>query len=253
MRPNRPLTAVLITGLTTAVLATVLSACGSAQGTDGSGRDAAATPTSSTGVGSAPGSAVERATARGLAAAVIAHLGDTDVLDASGGLTDMEDTRGLGVDLRLDLGSGHNQLTVRAADPEYLPGDRGDFSCDDVGEVGEAGMTFRCNVLDDGTTVLVMTSEHGFSDDNAAGSATMAMVSGPGRELQLAYESYDPDGSLDADLIEEIASDPLVGWTTSAAHNAAGERLADFRQTDRVDRDGEEGYDESTPDVAPAP
>lgn len=239
MRPNRPLTAVLTTGLTTAVLATALSACGSAEGT--------------TGVGSAPGSAVERATARGLAAAVIAHLGDTDVLDASGGLTDMEDTRGLGVDLRLDLGSGHNQLTVRAADPEYLPGDRGDFSCDDVGEVGEAGMTFRCNVLDDGTTVLVMTSEHGFSDDNAAGSATMAMVSGPGRELQLAYESYDPDGSLDADLIEEIASDPLVGWTTSAAHNAAGERLADFRQTDRVDRDGEEGYDESTPDVAPAP
>ena len=253
MRPNRQLTAVLTAGLTTAVLATALSACGTAEGTDRSGRDAAATPTSSTGADTASGFAVEQATARGLAAAVIAHLGDTEVLDASGGLTDMEDTRGLGVNLRLDLGSGHNQLTVRAADPEYLPGDRGDFSCDDVGEEGEPGTTVRCSVLDDGTTVLVMTSEHGFGDDNAAGSVTMAMVSGPERKLQLLYESYDPDGALDADLVEEIASDPLVGWTTSAAHNAAGERLTGFRQTDRVDRDGEQGYDESTPDVAPAP
>ena len=40
-----------------------------------------------------------------------------------------------------------------------------------------------------------------------------------------------------------------MGWTTCAAHNAAGERIEGFRAHDRVDRDGEEGYDDSSPDV----
>ncbi|RYP84789.1 hypothetical protein EKO23_14850 [Nocardioides guangzhouensis] len=167
----------------------------------------------------------------------------------------MEDTRGLGVDLRLDLGGGHNWLAVQAADPAYLPGDRGEVSCADYADAGadEAGTTVRCIVLEDGTTVLVLTSEHGFSDDNADGSVAMALVSGPGRELQLTYESYDADGAIAPEVVADIAADPLVGWATSPATNTAGQRLTGFRETDRIDRDGAEGYDESTPDVAPAP
>jgi hypothetical protein len=80
----------------------------------------------------------------------------------------------------------------------------------------------------------------------------MAIVDGPTRSVQVTYESFDRDTALTADTIAAIAQDPLVAWTTSAANNAAGERIDGFRAHDRVDRDGKEGYDETAPDSRPA-
>jgi hypothetical protein len=194
-----------------------------------------------------PDAAVVAATPAGLAAAVIGHLGRWVVVEASGGITDMEDTRELGVDLRLRDAGQHNRLSIQAPDPDYLPGDGEVEPCEDEGRVESAEGTFECRTLPDGGTLQLGSTPFGFSDDNTDGSAAMVMVSGPDRELTIMWETYDPEASLSDAVLMEIATDPLVGWTTSSANNAAGERIEGFSTHDRVDRDGEEGYDEPAP------
>jgi len=212
--------------------------------------DPAGSPTASASI--AAGSLT--ATPVGLAAAVIGHLDGWEVVEASGGLTDMEDTRELSVDLRLGNADGrHNRLSIQAPDPTYLSGDREVEPCVEEGRMAEGEGASECRTLPDGTTVQLVSMPYGFSDDNADGSAAAVMLSGPDRELTLMWETYDADATLPDTVLMEIATDPLVGWTTSAAHNAEGERIQGFRADDRVDRDGEDGYDDSSPDVQPAP
>ena len=196
----------------------------------------------------------ETATPAGLAAAVISHLDGWAVVEVGGGLTDMEDTRELSVDLRLGNAHGrHNRLAIQAPDPTYLPGDREVEPCVEEGRVAEGEGATECRTLPDGTTVQLVSMPYGFSDDNEDGSAAAVMVGGRDRELTLMWETYDADATLTDAVLMEIATDPLVGWTTSADHNAEGERIRGFRAYDHVDRDGEEGYDESSPDAEPAP
>ena len=233
----------------TALLATVILLGPLAACADGAAR--ATDPSAPTATVDAAG-AVD-ATPAGLAAAVIGHLDRWEVVEASGGVTDMEDTRELGVDLRLRDAGHRNRLSIQAPDPDYLPGDREVEPCEDEGRVESEEGTVECRTLPDGSTVQLASSPFGFSDDNEDGSAAVVMVSGPTRELTIIWETWDADASLSEDVLMEIATDPLVGWTTSPANNAAGERIEAFRTQDRVVRDGEEGYDESTPDTQPAP
>ena len=229
--------------LTTIILLAPLAACG-AQGAAGSD------PAASDGSRAADGVSLEAATPRGLAAAVMAHLGDTRLRSADGGVTDMEDQRNVAVDLR--LAGARNQLQVVAKDPTYLPGDGGLEECPDPSETEDVEGTLTCETLEDGTVVEVYWVAEGMSDGNHRGATAMAIVDGPTRSLQLTYESFDRDTALSAETIAAIAEDPLVAWTTSAANNAAGERIEGFRTHDRVDRDGKKGYDESAPDGEPA-
>ena len=210
-------------------------------------------PSAASSTATSDAAAVVAATPAGLAAAVIGHLGRREVVEASGGVTDMEDTRELGVDLRLRDAGRHNRLSIQAPDPDYLPGDREVEPCEDEGRVESDEGTFECRTLPDGSTLQLASTPFGFSDDNADGSAAMVMVSGPDRGLTIMWETYDPEATLSDAVLMEIATDPLVGWTTSSANNAAGERIEGFSAHDRVDRDGEEGYDESGPDAEAAP
>ena len=216
--------------------------------------DPAGSPTASASPAGKVAAGSVTATPAGLAAAVIGHLDGWEVVEASGGLTDMEDTRELSVDLRLGNADGrHNRLSIQAPDPTYLSGDREVEPCVEEGRMAEGEGASECRTLPDGTTVQLVSMPYGFSDDNADGSAAAVMLSGPDRELTLMWETYDADATLPDTVLMEIATDPLVGWTTSGAHNAEGERIQGFRADDRVDRDGEDGYDDSSPDVQPAP
>ena len=130
----------------TALIATVillgpLAACGNGGGPGrGPGRGSPTAPAPR--LRAASRSASVTATPAGLAAAVISHLDGWEVVEASGGLTDMEDTRELSADLRLGNADGrHNRLSIQAPDPTYLPGDREVEPCAEEGRVaeGEAG------------------------------------------------------------------------------------------------------------------
>ena len=241
----------------TALIATVvflgpLAACGN--GAVPADAPAAGSPTAGSPTVSAAASRRVTATPEGLAAAVISHLDGWEVVEASGGLTDMEDTRELSVDLRLGNADGrHNRLSIQAPDPAYLPGDREVDPCVEEGRVAEGEGASECRTLPDGATVQLVSMPYGFSDDNADGSATVVMLGGADRELTIMWETYDAGATLPDAVLMEIATDPLVGWTTSAAHNAEGERIEGFRADDRVDRDGEDGYDDSSADVELAP
>lgn len=231
--------------LATLILLGPLAACGE----DGErGADAAADRHRA---GLAAAGAPETATPHGLAAAVIAHLDDGSVRTVGGGLTDMEDQRYVAVDLR--LAGARNQLHIEAEDPTFLPGDGGIEKCPHESESEGREGTLTCATLPDGTVIEVYWVGEGMSDGNDHGATAIAYVDGPSRSIQLTYESFDRATALTADTIAAIAEDPLVGWTTSSATNAAGERIEGFQAHGRVDRDGEEGYDESTPDVHPAP
>ena len=246
----------------TALIATVillgpLAACGNGgvlAEDPAAGSPTSGSPTTSADAAGSVAAASVTATPAGLAAAVITHLDGWEVVEASGGLTDMEDTRELSADLRLGNDDGrHNRLSIQAPDPTYLPGDREVEPCAEEGRVAEGEAASECRTLPDGTTVQLVSMPYGFSDDNEDGSAAAVMLSGPDRELTIMWETYDADATLPDAVLMEIAPDPLVGWTTSAAHNAEGERIQGFRADDRVDRDGEDGYDDSSPDVEPTP
>ena len=246
----------------TALIATVillgpLAACGNdtVRAADpAAGSTTAGSPTAGAEAAGSVTSRSEKATPAGLAAAVIRHLDGWEVVEASGGLTDMEDTRELSVDLRLGNADGrHNRLSIQAPDPAYLPGDREVEPCVEEGRLAEGEGASECRTLPDGSTVQLVSMPYGFSDDNQHGSAAAVMLGGPDRELTIMWETYDADATLSDAVLMELATDPLVGWTTSAAHNAEGERIRGFRADDRVDRDGQDGYDESSPAVEPAP
>lgn len=227
--------------LTTIILLAPLAACAARVGSD---RATDPATDGSRGTGTVDTSS-ETATPRGLAAAVMVHLGDTTVRSAGGGVTDMEDQRYVAVDLR--LAGARNELHVQAKDPTYLAGDGGLEECPDPAEMEVREGTRTCETLADGAVVEVYWVAEGMSDGNPRGATAIALVDGPTRSIQLTYESFDRDTALTADTIAAIAADPLVAWTTSAANNAAGERIDGFRTHDRVDRDGQEGYDDPTP------
>ena len=232
--------------LTTIILLAPLAACGEQRPAPS---DRVTDPVTDGPAAAAAGTSPETATPRGLAAAVLTHLGDAPLRSAGGGVTDLEGQLLVGVDLR--LAGARNLLHVEARDPAHLPGDDAVDTCPDpAGREGRQG-TFTCRVLTDGTVVEVFWVAEGMSDGNPDGATAMATVHGPSRSLQLIYESFDRDTALTADTITAIAEDPLVAWTTSAASNAAGERITGFREHHRQDRDGEAGYDEETPDGQP--
>jgi hypothetical protein len=226
----------------TALLAGTLASCGEG---DRHAVDDATTPAAVQGHATVP------ITPPGLAAAVIAHLGETQVSASAGGVTDMEDQRYVGVDLA--LGGRRDRLHVEVHDPTYLPDDAGREECEVSGEVVEEnGMTSSCEVLPDGTVVEVYYLPMGMTDGNDHGAFAMADVSGPERRLQVSYESWDRATALDSAAIAAIATDPAIAWLSTEDVNAAGAELTGFTRRDRVDRDGEGGYDESVPDVRPA-
>ena len=106
----------------TALIATVillgpLAACGNdtVRAADpAAGSTTAGSPTAGAEAAGSVTSRSEKATPAGLAAAVIRHLDGWEVVEASGGLTDMEDTRELSVDLRLGNADGrHNRLSIQ--------------------------------------------------------------------------------------------------------------------------------------------
>ena len=225
-----------------ALLAGTMTSCGES---DRHAVDDATTPVAGQGHETVP------ITPAGLAAAVIAHLGEARVSASVGGVTDMEDQRYVGVDLA--LGGRRDRLHVEVHDPTYLPGDGGREACEVSGEVVEEnGMTSSCEVLPDGTVVEVYYIPMGMTDGNDHGAFAMADVSGPERRLQVSYESWDRGTALDSEAIMAIAIDPAIAWLSTAEVNAAGAELTGFTRRDRVDRDGEDGYDESVPDVRPA-
>lgn len=225
--------------LTTIILLAPLAACGDQRAAPS---DRVADPATEGPAAPAADTSPETVTPRGLAAAVSAHLGDAPLASAGGGVTDTKEERFVGVDLR--LAGARNLLHVEARDPAYPPGDGGVAECPDpAGREGRQG-TSTCEILADGTVVEVYWVAEGMSDGNPDGATAMATVRGPSRSLQLIYESFDRDTALTAATITAIAEDPLVAWTTSAASNAAGERITGFREHHRRNGDGETGWGE---------
>lgn len=213
--------------LALATATVLLGATGCGDASAGRADDATSTTPSS------PAAATEPATAGGLAAAVTAHLDGVEVTHAVGGLTDMEDQRFLGVELR--LGRDRDRLSVQAHDPSYLPGDRGEDECDGgTGRKEKHGAVVDCSVLDDGTVVIAysMPGEHG---GDPGTTWLMAQAEGPTRSVQISARSRDAAATLDLDDVIAIAEDPLVGWRTSSELNAAGEEL-DVEVRDEVHR-----------------
>ena len=213
-----------------AVVALGSVSCGSAsQVPDAQDTASPAAPASPSVSQTAPsGSAADArvpATPRGLAAAVLRHLDGHPVGRITGGRTDMEDQRLVSVGL--EVGDGREWLSVQGHDPAYLPGDRGPDACPGRPSPRvRQGLRTDCSVLADGTVVLVYAMSEGFSDGNTEGSFMLAYAEGPGRSVQVAYESYRPDATLTLADVRGIVRDPSVGWFTTAALNRAGEPLA---------------------------
>lgn len=181
----------------------------------------------------APSGAVP-ATAPGLAAVVLRHVGGEEAADRlRGGLLDMEDQRAVEVDMVLE--DGDATLLVSAHDPDYLPGDRGPDECRKQAVRRTRWGTSECRTLADGTVVQLIEMTYGFSDDNRHGSAAMAIADGPRGHVQVMFESYRRSTDIDAATLGEIVGDPAVGWYTTPGANAEGAELDGFVTRDRVD------------------
>lgn len=212
------------------VLLMVLTSCGTDVDSTESVEAGPATDTSKVDVPSAD----VAATAPGLAAAVLRHLEDeAEVRRMRGGLLDMEDQRTLTVDLTLDEGAGF--MSVSAHDPDYLAGDQGPDECRKEGVQRTRWGTSRCHILDDGTIVETIETTYGFSDNNRHGSAAMAMSYGPRGYVQVMFETYERRSAVDVGVLDDIVSDPSVGWYTTPEMNAEGEQLEGFVTRDRVE------------------
>jgi hypothetical protein len=173
---------------------------------------------------------LEPATVGGLAAAVLTHL-DRDSTTSTGGNGNAHE-KWKAVDFEVEADGLVVPVSVMVT--EYTE-ETGRPSADDLcSEDDQASLGCRVDELDDGTSVGFLAStedvtggilRRGFiamvahlRDDEAV----LVMEELPSRDPHLVDLTRLP---VDVDVLEEIATDPLVGTRTSPELNAAGREL----------------------------
>jgi hypothetical protein len=161
----------------------------------------------------------EQITPGGIAAIVLEHLGDDAVKQF---FTYEPEPGSVSVMIQMEDKTPHN-FAVQV----YAPAQARQF-----GKAGtcppkqQLGKDSRCQVLDNGTTVMTTEISQGFSDDNAGGMVLSGIATTPEDGGGMAmYESYDRSPAVTAQDLEDILADPRLTWLTDPATNAAGEAI----------------------------
>lgn len=168
----------------------------------------------------------EEITPAGLAAVVDSHFGDR--VAAYEVFTDQPDGEAPERSIRVTLEDADERDTfLVTVYPE--DGSRGQVakgSCAQAADQSDPQAEVTCFPAAEGGNVTVTHLPFGLTQGNKDGSYVTASGSGPAeREVAAAYESFTAEVPVSDEELEDLLSDPLLGWETSPEINEDGTSL----------------------------
>jgi len=181
------------------------------------------------------------ASPRGLAAGLLQHLDPSHVVAVVGNQQREDGKEQLTAEVAYTVGDEKYDVQVVAL--ENVAQWSSETTCPDDQLNFEQVLLCNEDPLPDGTPAFQLLAQAGRSDGGSElNSNTYLMSSGVKREDQIVAvvvtvlvpkgQSVAPDSlALGLDDLTPIVTDPAVGLSTTAALNAAGEKIADFKDT----------------------